>query len=319
MEQNKVNLIVSSEDLELKRLDKYLAKNLPDFSRNFIKKLFEDGHITSEAKLELKKLPAIGTMIEVVIPEPKHSEAQPENIPIEILFEDEYLMIINKAAGMVVHPAPGNETGTLVNAILFHCKDLKGVGNVARPGIVHRLDKGTSGVMVVAKEQKTHEKLVEMFSKHNLERRYQAICLGTKIEPKGKIESNIGRNPQNRLKMKANVKNGKNAVTHFEVKELFHQSCHIELKLETGRTHQIRVHLSQLMNRPILNDELYGLLHEESKRINSSIYKIYKEYPHPFLHAKLLAFKHPITEEDLRFETEPPQMFQDVLGALRNE
>ncbi|MBL7664775.1 MAG: RluA family pseudouridine synthase [Bacteriovoracaceae bacterium] len=311
-------LTVEANDLQFKRLDVYLTQKIKTLSRNSIKKLFEEDCIYSATtKLELKKMPPAKTEIIVEIPPPAPTEIQAQNIPLEFLYEDEFLAIINKPAGLVVHPAPGNYDKTLVNAILYHCPDLKGVGNEKRPGIVHRLDKGTSGVMVVAKEHKTHEKLVEIFSKHDINRQYMALVLGTKIDPKGILKSNIGRNPQNRLKMKANVRVGKDAITHYKVLEYFKAASLMEMTLETGRTHQIRVHLSQLLHRPIINDELYGNKTQEEKTLPPAALKIFKEYEHPFLHAKILGFKHPMTGKDLHFETPPPNMFQEVWKALK--
>lgn len=316
-----VELTINQEHLnKFKRLDALLASELSEFSRNLIKKFFLDGKIYSSdptIKIELKKMPPLGTVILFEIPPAKDVDIIAQNIPLEILFEDEYLIIINKPAGLVVHPAPGNPDGTLVNAILFHCPDLKGIGNEKRPGIVHRLDKGTSGVMVVAKSQKCHEGLVNLFSTHDIQRYYEAIVLGSKIKDNQTIESIIGRSPHNRLKMAANVKHGKNAITHLKVLEYFDKFSHVELKLETGRTHQIRVHLSQILNTPILNDTLYGRNKEESNFYNNQMKSYLANYEYPFLHAKILGFKHPITGKDLYFETQPPEIFQQILNSLR--
>ncbi|PIK13817.1 RluA family pseudouridine synthase [Halobacteriovorax sp. JY17] len=311
---------ISEEDKEnFKRLDQFLSEKLVDQSRSFIKMLYEKGHITSEnskKKIELKKFPEVGTVINVLVPPPAPADAQPENIPLDILFEDEHLIIVNKVAGMVVHPAPGNYTGTLVNAILFHCKDLKGVGDQRRPGIVHRLDKGTSGVMVVAKNQKCHEGLVELFSSHDIERKYECIAMGKSFPSGGKLESNIGRHPQNRLKMSIDSKVGKHALTHYRVLCQYDKIAHVELKLETGRTHQIRVHLSQLLHRPILCDSLYGNPKEHLQRVGPDLAKIIGKYEYPFLHAKELGFIHPITKEELNFQSPPPKIFQEILHHL---
>jgi 23S rRNA pseudouridine1911/1915/1917 synthase len=313
----KILFEITQSDLnEFKRLDAYLTFKLSDISRNLIKKHFLDGRFTSTNKLELKKMPTLGTRIEFEVPELRDVDIQPQNIPLEFIYQDEHLAIINKAAGMVVHPAPGNYDGTLVNALLYHCPDLKGIGNEKRPGIVHRLDKGTTGIMVIAKDQKTHEGLVKLFSTHDITRKYQAICLGAKLPSAKTLESTIGRNPNNRLKMMANVKNGKHALTHMKIIEYFKKLSHVELKLETGRTHQIRVHLSQLLHTPIFNDQLYGRTKEEKVMVSSKVRGIIKDYEHPFLHAKVLGFKHPITGIDLYFEKEPPQIFQDVLNQL---
>ncbi len=313
----KIQLTINQQDLsEFKRLDAFLANKFPEYSRNLIKKLFEDGHITSDTKLELKKMPKAGTIINFLPPDPVSTDLKAENIPLEILYEDEYLMIINKPAGLVVHPAPGNYEGTLVNAILYHCKDLKGIGNEMRPGIVHRLDKGTSGIMVIAKEQKTHEGLVKLFGAHDINRKYEAICLGTKLPDQQTLTSLIGRNPHNRLKMSTKIEHGKNAITHLKTLSHFDKFSHVELTLETGRTHQIRVHLSELLNSPILNDQTYGRSKEEQHFLDHRLKKLLKDYEHPFLHAKQLGFIHPITKEELFFEKDPPDIFQHVLKIL---
>lgn len=316
-------LIITAEDREeFKRLDQYLAKKIPDFSRTFLQNLFEKGEINlisdkPELKLELKKMPPIGSQIEVHLPPPLPAVAEAQNLPLEILYEDEHLVIVNKAQGMVTHPAPGNYTGTLVNAILYHCKDISGVGDQKRPGIVHRLDKGTSGVMVVAKNQKCHEGLVLLFSTHDIERYYEALVMGSRMEPSGRLESTIGRDPHNRLKMAANVRHGKKALTYFKLIEQFANFAHVEFKLETGRTHQIRVHASDLLKRPLMMDPLYGNPNEHRKRLGEPYQSLLKDVESPFLHAKILGFVHPITREKLRFEVPAPKIFQDILNLGR--
>jgi len=314
-----IQITISPSDKEnFSRLDHLLQDKLPQFSRNFLKNLFEKDQIipgdkNPGLKLELKKVPAVGSEITILIPPPLPSTALPENIPLEILYEDEHLVFVNKPAGMVTHPAPGNYTGTLVNAILHHCKDIQGVGDQKRPGIVHRLDKGTSGVMVIAKNQKCHEGLVLLFSTHNIERKYEAFIMGKLPQSSGKIESTIGRDPHNRLKMKANVSQGKKAITYYTVLKEYQTHTHIEFKLETGRTHQIRVHAADILKHPLLLDPLYGNPSEHLKRMPQSIAESIKDYPHPFLHAKILGLIHPITKEQLRFEVPPPKIFKDVL------
>ncbi len=311
--------ISEADRQEFKRLDLLLTNKFPQFSRNFLKNLFEAGQISREddGSLELKKVPVVGTKIYIDVPPPIPDEAIAENLPLEILYQDEDLLIVNKAAGMVTHPAPGNYTGTLVNAVLYHCPDLKGIGNVKRPGIVHRLDKGTSGIMVVAKTQSCHEKLVTMFSKHDLTRIYETITYMKPHQLSGKIESTIGRSPNNRLKMAANVKNGKRALTHYKVLKSFHHHAHVECKLETGRTHQIRVHLSQILHSPILGDETYGNLSAQKKNSPEALKTILENYPYPFLHAKVLKFIHPISGKQLDFEIAPPETFQQALNILQ--
>ena len=311
--------IVTEEDLKShKRLDTFLSEKLPDMSRSLIKKHFTSGFFTSLIELNLKRLPPLETEITFLTPEVQDTDIKAQNIPLEILFEDEHLIIINKQAGIVVHPAPGNSDGTLVNAILHHCPDLSGIGNEKRPGIVHRLDKGTSGVMVIAKSQKCHEGLVNLFSTHDIERLYEAIILGTRIESSGVLESLIARNPNNRLKMTTKVTKGKKALTNYKVLKFFKFFSHVELKLETGRKHQIRVHLSELKNCPIVNDSAYGRMKEDKLRSNSGMKNILKDYEHPLLHAKVLGFVHPITKEKLQFQTPPPKVFQDILKALES-
>lgn len=314
-----MQLIITKDDLqEFKRLDACLSNKLPEISRSLVKKLFEDGAFTSSTKIELKKMPPVGTEINFEPGEPKEISLEPENIPLDILFEDEYLIIINKPAGLVVHPAPGNYTGTLVNAILHHCPSLSGIGNEKRPGIVHRLDKGTSGVMVVAKEQRAHNGLIKLFSTHTIKRQYQALCLGGRIPPEGKIDAPIGRSPHNRIKMASNVEPSKNAITNYKVLEYLDKFAHVELTLHTGRTHQIRVHLSEILKAPIVNDLTYGRTKEEKEKFSGTLKSMLKDYEHPLLHARVLGFKHPITNEDLYFETEPPEIFLNVLRELQN-
>lgn len=325
MHEEEIILQISPEDkASFTRLDHFLNAKLTKMSRSFIKNLFIKDHISailadSCIKLELNKMPPIDAWIKILVPPPQPSTAIAENLPLEILFEDEYLIIVNKAAGMVTHPAPGNYTGTLVNAILFHCQDLKGVGDEKRPGIVHRLDKGTSGVMVVAKTHQCHEKLVQLFASHDIERYYQAICIGNKIPQAGTLTSTLGRHPQNRLKMAVNVRNGKQAITHYKVQTTFKLLTHIECKLETGRTHQIRVHMASLLNAPILYDPLYGKPTEHKKRVSKKIAQTLNDYPYPFLHAKILGFIHPITKKQLHFQTPPPAIFDDVLKLAASE
>lgn len=312
---------VEIEDQNFKRLDAYLNHKLPEYSRSLIKKFFESGlfHSPNVNKLELKKMPPLGSIIYFEEPIAQETQIRPEKIPLDILFEDEHLIILNKPAGLVVHPAPGNYTGTLVNAILYHCPDLAGIGNEKRPGIVHRLDKGTSGVMVVAKNQKTHEGLVKLFSTHDINRFYEAIVIGSRVPPAMTIESTIGRSPYNRLKMGSNVKNGKEAITHLKALEFFKHFAHVELKLETGRTHQIRVHLSEILKCPLINDELYGHANEEKHFMSGALKAVLKNYEHPLLHAKVLGFVHPITKEELYFEKSPPKIFEDCLEILRHD
>ena len=307
-------VVITKEYLKkYRRLDQLLTEVSEGLSRSIVKKLFLKGHITSDQKLDLKKMPKEGTKIEISIPVPQDLDVKAENIPLDIIFEDEHLILINKPAGMVVHPAPGNYTGTLVNAIIYHCPDLKGIGNVKRPGIVHRLDKGTTGIMVVAKDQKTHEGLVKLFSEHNIKREYETLVIGHKMDRTGTLESLIGRSPYNRLKMSTKIKNGKDAITHYEVLGYYKHLAHVLVTLETGRTHQIRVHFSELLGRPLLNDPLYGNQAGQKKTLPAELVKCYQNYEHPLLHARTLGFTHPITKKEILYSVDPPETFKAVL------
>lgn len=321
-----ITLTVEASDRELfKRFDQYLTDKVAGYSRTFLKNLFEKDQITVSEdspvtpNLELKKMPPTGTIIQVMVPPLMPSTAEPENIPLEILYEDEHLVFVNKPAGLVTHPAPGNYTGTLVNAILYHCKDIQGVGDQKRPGIVHRLDKGTSGVMVIAKTQACHEGLVLLFSTHDIERYYEALVMKNRCQSYGTVESTIGRDQSNRLKMKANATRGKTAITHYRVMEIFDRHLHMEFKLETGRTHQIRVHTSDVLRMPIIGDSLYGSPNEQMMKLGPDYKELIDGYPYPFLHAKVLGLVHPITKEKLRFEVPPPPLFQQVLNFSREK
>ncbi len=322
-DESLLELVVEEADkAEFKRLDLYLAAKIPHLSRSFLRHLFESGQIAAESplptKLEMKRMPPVGTRLVISVPPPLPANAEAQDIPLDIMFEDENLLVINKQAGLVVHPGAGNPDGTLVNAVLFHCKSsLTGIGERFRPGIVHRLDKGTSGVMVVAKTQKCHEELVLKFSTHDIQRRYQAIAMGTGLPVAGKVEGTIGRHPSNRLKMSADVRGGRRALTNYKVMQSFEKCMHMELKLETGRTHQIRVHLSEVLRHPILNDPLYGNPNEHRVRLGPDIAALLGDYAHPFLHAKLLGFVHPMTGKELLFEAPPPPLFQKILEALK--
>jgi 23S rRNA pseudouridine1911/1915/1917 synthase len=320
-------LTVTVEDREkYKRLDQFLADKTPGYSRTFLKNLFlkEEQIICSEespyqGKLELKKMPPVGTIIQVLVPPLLESIAQPENIPLEILYEDEHLLFVNKPAGMVTHPAPGNYTGTLVNAILYHCKDLTGIGDTKRPGIVHRLDKGTSGVMVVAKTQACHEGLVLLFSTHDIERVYEALVMKARCQSYGTVEHPIARDPNNRLKMKAYTTRGKPAITHYIVQEIFERHMHMQFKLETGRTHQIRVHSADVLKMPIICDYTYGSPNEQMMKLGPDYKEVIDGYQYPFLHARILGLVHPITNQRLRFEIPPPPAFQKLLDYSREK
>lgn len=312
-----ITVEVREEDCQsFSRLDQLLANKIDNLSRTFLKKLFERKLVFSEEHLELSKMPPAGTLISVVVPPPLPADVIPENIPLEIIYQDEHLLFVNKEAGMVTHPAPGHGSGTLVNAVMYHCSDLKGVGDKKRPGIVHRLDKGTSGVMVVAKTRECHEGLTLLFGEHKIDRIYDALVMGTDMPVAGTLDSPIGRHSSNRLKMAAGATRGRRAVTHYRVLNFFDRSAHLELRLETGRTHQIRVHLSDLLKSAVVCDPLYGAPKEHLRRLGESAKAILADYPYPLLHARRLGFTHPITGEKMCFEVPLPDIFQKVLAVL---
>lgn len=310
-----VILPITEEDSSFKRIDLFLVAKLPHLSRSLIKKYFEKGFISydDDTKLELKKSPIVGKEIIINLPPPDDVDIKPQNIPLDILFEDEHLLVINKQAGLVIHPAAGNPDGTLVNAILYHCPNLAGIGHERRPGIVHRLDKGTTGVMVVAKSQPALEGLIKLFSEHDIKRQYEAICVGIKMKQAGTLSSLIGRHKSNRIKMSTITHQGKDAITHYKVLKQFECLSHIEFTLETGRTHQIRVHAAELLKSPLLCDSVYGSIADQQRRIPNHLKSLTKDYEYPMLHAKLLGFIHPITKEELLFEAPPHDDFANVL------
>ena len=287
------------------RLDKYLADQLQDYTRSFIQKQIEQEGVKVNTKVVNSKYKVkIGDEVEVCIPDPIDVDIIPEDIPIDIVYEDADVMVINKPQNMVVHPAPGNYTGTLVNALLYHCKDkLSGINGEIRPGIVHRIDKDTSGLLMIAKNDKAHLGLSEMLKTHDITRKYHAIVHGNFKEDEGTVELPIARSPQDRKKM-AIVQGGREAKTDYRVIERFKNYTHVELTLHTGRTHQIRVHMKAI-GHPLLGDPVYGP--------SKSLFGLNKQ----MLHAKVLGFKHPITEEELYFESELPEYFTCVIDRLR--
>jgi 23S rRNA pseudouridine1911/1915/1917 synthase len=314
-----LELEVTEEDVEkFRRLDQFLSDKLEDVSRTEIKSLFEADRISCDSqKLALKKMPPVGSLIKVDKPEIAETTLEAQNIPLDILYEDEHLVFVHKPQGLVVHPAPGHPDGTLVNAILYHCPDIEGVGDEKRPGIVHRLDKGTSGVMVVAKNTKCHRLLVEKFAEHDLERRYEAITMGREMPVGGTLKSMIGRHNTHRQRMSTKTRsNPKEAITHYKLLGRKENLNLVECKLETGRTHQIRVHLTELLNNPLLGDEMYGNVKTQLNLLPDAL----KETPleAPYLHAKLLALVHPITGQELRYEVPPPKHFQDLKNFILN-
>ncbi|WP_304942226.1 RluA family pseudouridine synthase [Vallitalea guaymasensis] len=299
-------ILIEAEDAGM-RIDKFISDRMPDYSRSFIQKLIKENDLTVNNN-EIKsnyKLKA-GDEINIVIPEPKELDIVAEDIPLDIVYEDKDVILVNKPQGMVVHPAPGHYTGTLVNAIMYHCKDdLSGINGVMRPGIVHRIDKDTSGVLIICKNDKAHESIAKQLKDHTITRKYNAIVYNNLKEDEGKINAPIGRHPVNRKQMAVNPINGKEAITHYKVLERINQYTYVELQLETGRTHQIRVHMTSI-NHPLLGDPVYGPKSDRFKLKGQA------------LHARVLGFVHPTTNEYMEFEAPLPNYFTGLLKKLRN-
>lgn len=295
------------------RLDSYLA-SVAEMTRSAAAKAIEGGLVLVNGAPSQKKYAVkAGDEISFEPSEPEEYDVEPENIPLDIVYEDDMIIVINKPSGMVVHPAPGNYTGTLVNALLYHCKDsLSGVGGVMRPGIVHRIDKDTSGLLVVAKCDKAHVALSEELKYHGITREYRALCIGGFKEDEGTVDYPIGRHPKDRKKMAVVKEGGREAVTHYRVLERFGGISYLALELETGRTHQIRVHMSY-KGHPLLGDEVYG----------ASKCKFEERHPKLFdgqaLHATRLTLTHPETGERMSFDAPLPDNFQKALELLRAE
>lgn len=283
------------------RLDSYLAEQLGNVSRSYIQKLIEDDFVLVNGKKQKKSfLLKEYDEVRIEFPRPRNLDILPEEIPLEIVYEDSEIIVVNKEKGMVVHPAPGNYEHTLVNALLFHCKGkLSEINGTIRPGIVHRIDKDTSGLLVVAKNNNAHQILSEQFKEHSITREYEMICFGVVKEDHITVDRPIGRNPKNRLQM-AIVPGGKRAVTHFHVLNRFSQTTHMKANLETGRTHQIRVHSSYL-GHPLLGDSVYTN--------RKTAYSLSGQ----ILHAKTLGFIHPVTKEYMEFVTALPNYFDHIL------
>ena len=291
---------------EGERLDKVLSEIYPDFSRSFFQKLIKNKQIQVNGAVQKASYPVhTEDLIRVTIPDAVETTIEPENIPLDILYEDDDVLIVNKPKGMVVHPAAGHYQGTLVNAVMAHCGDsLSGINGVMRPGIVHRIDKDTTGALLVCKNDVAHRDLAEQLKCHSIRRRYRAVVQGNLKEDEGTIEGPIGRHPTDRKKMAINHKNCKDAITHYKVLERFGEATYVECRLETGRTHQIRVHMASI-GHPLLGDTVYGssrnLYHLEGQA----------------LHAMILGFVHPRTREYMEFTAPLPEYFVKLLTKLR--
>lgn len=293
--------IVTEEEQNI-RCDKFLSDKLEDFSRESLKKLFKEGEVfLNDEKVKPSRKLLVGERVKVNLPEPEVLDVIAENIPINIVYEDEDVVIVDKPQGMVVHPANGNYSGTLVNALMYHVKDLSSINGVIRPGIVHRIDKDTSGLLIVAKNDNAHNNLAAQFKEHSINRRYKTICHGIIHENLGTIDAPIGRDKIKRKEMCVTQSNSKRAVTHFDVIERYDKYTFLDVHLETGRTHQIRVHLKYI-SHPVIGDKVYGLNKEIDKPFKGQL-----------LHAYKLGFIHPRTNEYMEFNSELPDYFYELL------
>jgi len=297
------------------RLDRALAAAVPNMSRERLKALISSGQVTGPEGAPVrdpssKAVPGGAYQVAVPEPEPLHNEAQ--DIALEIVFEDDHLLIVDKPAGMVVHPAAGNFDGTLVNALLHHCAGrLSGIGGVARPGIVHRIDKDTSGLLVVAKTDVAHEGLAAQFAKHSIDRRYQAVVAGIPVPPAGTVDAPLARSSANRQKMAiVEEGRGKRAVTHYALVRPLREAALVECRLETGRTHQVRVHMTSI-NHPLIGDPVYG----RTRRAHRELLKTLG-FERQALHAAELGFIHPVSKQNLSFKSAVPSDMQELLSAL---
>lgn len=299
-----LNFIIN-EDNKGERIDKYLSNVIDGRSRSFLKGLIDNGAVKVNGNIQKGsyKLETNDSVV-ITMPEPVILDVLPENIDLDIVYEDEDLVVINKPKGMVVHPAPGVYTGTLVNGLLYHCKNLSGINGVIRPGIVHRIDKDTTGIIVVAKNDAAHAFLSEQFKEHSIKREYYALVEGRFTKTEGTIDKPLGRHKRDRIKM-AIVPDGKRAVTHYEVLEQYDNGTSlVKCSLETGRTHQIRVHMASI-SHPLVGDTVYGLKKQR--------YKLEGQV----LHAKTLGFIHPVTKEYMEFDSELPSYYEEILKNLR--
>ena len=284
-----------------KRLDQFLALHIKNLSRSRIQGLIQGGYVTVSgvALKSSTKLTGINT-VEVVIPDPTKGEIESQNIPLQVLHEDEYLIVVNKPPGLVVHPGPGHADGTLVNAILAKCPDLKGIGGTVRPGIVHRLDKDTSGIIVIAKDEYSHKNISDQLKNRSVIKKYKALVKGSMVSPEAIIDAPIGRDPDNRLRM-AIVENGKNAVTQYRVVSRFKSCDLLDVTIKTGRTHQIRVHMASI-GHPVMGDYMY----------KGSVAGLSRQ----FLHASELEFKHPVSDEYMTIKSDIPEDLSSFMSLL---
>ncbi len=307
MESNENRTIIIDKEHAGGRADSVLSCCLEDISRSYAARLIEQGRVLADGNMVGSKNERFseGCVVTVMLPEPKPCEAQPEEMPLDVLYEDDDLLVVNKPRGLVVHPAAGNEYGTLVNGLLWHCRGrLSSINGVERPGIVHRIDKDTSGLLVIAKTDEAHKSLASQLEAHSVTRRYRAIVFFNMPDDEGIIDAPVGRDPKDRLRM-AVVPGGRRAVTHWRVLERFSGFTEIEARLETGRTHQIRVHMAHI-HHPLLGDTVYGPA-KQPFRLDGQL-----------LHAGVLGFVHPSSGEYMEFSCEPPEIYTETIAKLRN-
>lgn len=303
------------------RLDKWLAEAVPELSRSRLQNLIAEGAVTVAGTIETDPAARLksGQSVRLKLPAAVDASPEAQAIELDVLYEDEHLIVINKPVGMVVHPAPGNPDNTLVNALLAHCAgSLAGIGGVKRPGIVHRIDKDTSGLLVAAKTDKAHAGLSAQFAAHTIERTYDALVWGVPRHAQDQIVGAIGRSRHNRQKMAIVKRGGKDAETGYRIVDVFGEiASHVRCKLKTGRTHQIRVHMASI-GHPLIGDETYGSNRRRSmKGVPPDVAAMLKSFPRQALHAGVLGFVHPITDKKMKFERDPPEDFAELLQGLR--
>lgn len=294
-------------EMEDERIDKCICNYMDSLSRSYIQKLIKDGNVfVNDVPVKSNYKVKVDDKVRFIIPDNVEPDIPAQDIPLDIMYEDNDVLIINKPKNMVVHPAPGHYEGTIVNAVMYHCRDaLSGINGVMRPGIVHRIDKDTTGSLIICKNDEAHNCIAAQLKEHSINRRYRAIVWGRVSQDEGVIDAPIGRHPTDRKKMAINQKNGKRAVTHYRVLERFEKFTYIECRLETGRTHQIRVHMASI-GHPLLGDEVYSNA--------KSPYKVDGQT----LHAMTLGFIHPSTKEYMEFEAPLPEYFEEILRKLRS-
>jgi len=316
MNEVRQTCMISDDDRAL-RLDVFVSGKYPSLSRSQVKKMIEDGEIrlnglvVSKAGLKLRT----GDVVEFALRPAQPWQVAAQDIPLHILYEDRHLLVIDKPAGMVIHPAPGHREGTLVNAILHHCDDLSGIGGVIRPGIVHRLDKDTSGVLLVAKNDETHRHLSEQFREHRVKKTYKALVFGSPVEEEGTITLPVGRHPEDRKKMSTRSRRGKEAVTRWRVAGRYGETTLLDVDIETGRTHQIRVHLSS-MGHPVVGDRVYGGGGRLKSVRDQALRARLSAMPRQALHAWRIAFSHPVDKREMEFVAPLPEDMRHLMDDL---